>query len=253
MGKVLVNESTLTSIADAIREKRGITSTIKPAEMPAEIKSIIADGVDFKSLVDGTITQLTLGEEVATDGVLSLRQYAFANLDKLKSLTIDEGITEIKMTEWHDIDTPFFATGWDSRCAITLPSSLEYIGDYVFSNMVFRGSLVLPEGLKSIGTSSFDCDRLSTSVGVSDIVIPASVETIGDRAFYDVSYSNVYFKGTPNSIGSMAFYHRADPQVDGTYRTRYIYVPWSKGQGPTISGLNNYTEIVYDYVYDEEV
>lgn len=40
MGKVLVNESSLTNIADAIREKNGSSDTYKPAEMGEAIRAI---------------------------------------------------------------------------------------------------------------------------------------------------------------------------------------------------------------------
>ena len=40
MSKVLVDESILYNIADAIREKNGTDETYKPSEMADEIKSI---------------------------------------------------------------------------------------------------------------------------------------------------------------------------------------------------------------------
>lgn len=44
MAKVLVNDSSLTSIADAIREKTGGTDTYKPSEMAGAIASITTGG-----------------------------------------------------------------------------------------------------------------------------------------------------------------------------------------------------------------
>lgn len=44
MGKVLVNESSLTGIADAIRGKNGTTTTYKPSEMAAAITAITGGG-----------------------------------------------------------------------------------------------------------------------------------------------------------------------------------------------------------------
>ena len=46
MAKVLVNESSLSSIADAIREKLGVSETYKPSEMGLAIKNI-----DYKTLL----------------------------------------------------------------------------------------------------------------------------------------------------------------------------------------------------------
>ena len=44
MSKVLVNESSLTGIADAIRGKNGSTDTYKPSEMAAAITAISGGG-----------------------------------------------------------------------------------------------------------------------------------------------------------------------------------------------------------------
>ena len=44
MSKVLVNESSLTGIADAIRSKNGSTDTYKPSEMAAAITAISGGG-----------------------------------------------------------------------------------------------------------------------------------------------------------------------------------------------------------------
>ena len=51
MGKVMVNESSLTAIGEAIRGKNGTTNTYKPSEMAAAISNIPAGGnLDFSNL-----------------------------------------------------------------------------------------------------------------------------------------------------------------------------------------------------------
>ena len=250
MGRVLVNESTLTSIADAIREKRGTTSTIKPAEMANNIKAITGDGIDYKALAIGTAKEITIPYKISENGVLTLKGGTFGGL-KLDTLSFDEGITKIECASTYY--PPFY---WSVANTIYFPSSLTYIGDGAFKGCVVNDNLIFSEGLTYIGAAVFAPDinidgaSSNESSFASKIVIPTSVETIGTRAFYDVRFSEVYFKGTPTEIGASAFYHDA---TGSNTNKRYIYVPWSKGQGPTISGLNNYTEIVYDYVYDEEV
>lgn len=44
MGKVSINELTLTNIGDAIREKTGKTDLIAPGDMPTEIRGIVSGG-----------------------------------------------------------------------------------------------------------------------------------------------------------------------------------------------------------------
>ena len=61
MAKVLVSESILTAIADAIREKLDTTDTYKPSEMAEAVESISGGGDDYtmyeymNGLYDGSI------------------------------------------------------------------------------------------------------------------------------------------------------------------------------------------------------
>jgi hypothetical protein len=58
MAKYLVKDTTMSNIADAIREKTGLTSAIYPANMPSYIRSIVSgtqsstDGIP-----DGVVTE----------------------------------------------------------------------------------------------------------------------------------------------------------------------------------------------------
>lgn len=61
MAKVFIQESTLTSIGDAIREKTGTTAKIAPGNMPAKIRSIETGGggyepTDRELRLDGDMT-----------------------------------------------------------------------------------------------------------------------------------------------------------------------------------------------------
>lgn len=65
MAKVLVNESSLTGIADAIRGKNGSTDTYKPSEMAAAITAISGGGEPVIEALSVTSN----GTYTATDGV----------------------------------------------------------------------------------------------------------------------------------------------------------------------------------------
>ena len=65
MSKVLVNESSLTGIADAIRSKNGSTDTYKPSEMAAAITAISGGGEPIIEALDITSN----GTYTAPDGV----------------------------------------------------------------------------------------------------------------------------------------------------------------------------------------
>lgn len=252
MSKVLINTETLTSIADAIREKNFSDNTYKPAEMPGAIKGIVGGSYDIKGLISGEIKELNIPYSFSTEGSLALRADAFSALPNVESITIEEGITKIFLT--YSGSNAFLGTGrLSNNLQLTLPSTLKIIGKNVFEDCNYRmDELILPEGLEIIETDAF---RYYAGSGVSPrakkIVIPASVKTIGENAFNGVSFNEVYFKGTPESIGNQAFYEKHNPLTSGGYQTVTIYVPWSKGNGPAITGYHKDTVIVYDYNYND--
>lgn len=64
MAKVLVNETSLTSIADAIREKNGTAATYKPSEMAAAIAAIEVGGNDDTKLHwEGNLEKWNYGDQ----------------------------------------------------------------------------------------------------------------------------------------------------------------------------------------------
>lgn len=63
---------------------------------------------------------------------------------------------------------------------VSLPDTLEEIGDQAFCGCGNLKAICFPEGLKTIGDSAFwDCDALE------EIALPASLESIGSEAFGD--------------------------------------------------------------------
>ena len=59
MAKVLVNESSLSGIADAIRGKNGSTNTYKPNEMAAAITAIETGGTTDTNTIKGMLSYVT--------------------------------------------------------------------------------------------------------------------------------------------------------------------------------------------------
>lgn len=252
MEKVLINNSTLTSIADAIRSKTNSIETYKPSEMPAAIHAMSMEGIDFKGLVDGSIKSFHIPYGASDNGVLTLRYQAFAQLTSLESLSFGEGITEIKFykdnysTDYDDV--PFLGAGYDNKCAIILPSTIKSIGKMVFQDVIYN-SLELPEGLEHIGEAAFRSYAYNRVASIGNLIIPSTVKTIDKDAFRNIQVSAVYFKGTPESIEDYALYFAKNYYLDGTSGYPTIYVPWSERKGPAITGTNS--TIVYDYTYTE--
>lgn len=86
MANVLISEDTMTDIADAIRSKKGVSTTYKPSDMPSAIESI-SGGIT----PTGTIN-------IATNGTHDVTNYASANVAVPQGIT-PTGTKQISITE----------------------------------------------------------------------------------------------------------------------------------------------------------
>lgn len=93
---------------------------------------------------------------------------------------------------------------------ITIPNSVEIIGDYAFSDCYKLTSLSLPTSLQSIGSFAFySCTELNT------IIIPNSVITIGDYAFNGCENLTRYVLGSKiEEIGVYALGYQEKEKLD---------------------------------------
>ncbi len=67
---------------------------------------------------------------------------------------------------------------------------VEHIGDYAFYYLWGNYEIVIPDGVRTIGSCAF------TSTGLAEITLPNSLEMLDESAFSNVSLKNVYYKGT---------------------------------------------------------
>ena len=104
--------------------------------------------------------------------------------DTLKSVTIENGITEIP---------PSCFSNCGKITEITIPASVISIGESAFSGTSLK-NLEIPNGVQTIGKSAFSNTRL---VSVS---VPASVTTIGENAFVAQATTNVTLNKKTNEI-----------------------------------------------------
>lgn len=126
-------------------------------------------------------------------GLTKIEKLSFAHMYGLKTeVVIPEGVTELG-------EGAFVCSYMPS---VSLPSTLKKIGKQAFQ-FARLTKITLPNGLETIGDEAFDGCRFKKA-----IVLPASIKSIGKKAFYGYSY---YGSGT---LG--AYFLGAAPQIVGT-------------------------------------
>lgn len=154
---------------------------------------------------DGAFYGSGLVSMAVPDTVASIGHSAFAVCASLTSLSIGSGVTEIP----------------DSMCnsdvslaSVTLPGTITAIGSGAFQSCAKLTAITLPLGLKTIDSFAFN------DSGLTSLDVPASVESIGQRAI-EGGIPVTVRATTPPSITSGAFV--------GTFvgTPSHIYVPAS--------------------------
>ncbi len=86
---------------------------------------------------------------------------------------------------------------------VSMPSTIENVGDYAFYNCSNLASVVLRKSIQTIGNYAFyNCSKLS------EIALPDTVTVIGDYAFYNCSNIQAFtVSKTLRTVGNYAFYN----------------------------------------------
>ena len=126
----------------------------------------------------GGSTGIAFGKDLKTIG-----SGAFNGCFALESFKVDSANTKYYTDEYGIIynkektELLLYPAGRSTDKTVTLPSTVETIGDNAFRGSGIR-SIVLPEGLKTIGIGAFsDC------VYLNEITLPDTVKEIGSFAF----------------------------------------------------------------------
>ncbi len=147
------------------------------------------------------LTSVTIGNSVTSIG-----EYAFRGCSGLTSMTIPNSVTTIGEAAFY---------GCSGLTSVTIGNSVNSIGEYAFYNCYRLTSVTIPNSVTSIGNAAFcgcsgltsvtvdknngkydsrdNCNAIidtSTNtliVGCKNTIIPNSVTSIGDGAFYGCS------------------------------------------------------------------
>lgn len=188
--KYVIDESTLSGIADSIRAKKGTTADIVPEDMPEEIASIEGGGGD--TTVEDGLIEHTLST-YSNDRVTSIGYGTFHRNVNLKSISFPNVTSVNNYAFW----------GCKLLSTIDIPK-LQTIGSYAFNgNSVVN--LVLPE---LITAESY---AFGSMLACKTVVAPKLV-TVGANCFRGVNGSKLQKVdfGAVEELANNAFYSNSN-------------------------------------------
>ena len=160
--RVLIKESTLTALADAVRAKTGTEADLLPSEMSVAVDGIEPAGAYKEALngmIDGTITEIESQAE-------SIGEYAFYKRPSLTTANFPV-VTSIGS----------FAFGYcSSLTTVDFPAATS-IGDYTFYNCTSLKALILrkSDAICTLLSSSAFTTSTPIASGTGYIYVPRSV------------------------------------------------------------------------------
>ena len=183
MSKVLVTESYLTDISNAIRSKNGSTSQYKPSEMAGAINDITTqDNTVLNSILDRSIS----GNYVNND-LTEIGYAAFSNCTSLTSATFTK-VTKVGESAF------YFCMSLES---ISLPEVKEIKGQsFVFCPLK---SISMPK-IEVLGSDDDDYGVFDAYCGITTINIPSTIQSIGKNAFESTNITTINIDKPANSI-----------------------------------------------------
>ena len=216
-GELLIPDGVTSIGANAFAKCDGFGGTLS---LPDSVKTV---GESAFYLCEG-FTGLKLSA-----GLTKIERYSFAHMYGLKTkVVIPEGVTEIGESAFSCSYMP----------SVRFPSTLKKIGKEAFYNC-FRYldncTITFSDGLEVIGDEAFGFCYFKKA-----IVLPASIKSIGKKAFDGYRYS-----GKRNDIPIGAYFLGAAPQIVGTGHANcsfpsdwmLFYLPGTSGwTGDTYAG-----------------
>lgn len=182
-----------------------ITGYISSASADIEIPSII-DGKNVTKIGKQAFNYCSsLTSIIIPDSVISIEEYAFVGCSSLASITIPNSVISIE---------EYAFVGCSSLASVTIPNSVTSIGEYLFVDCSSLTSINVLNGNKNysdIDGVLFNKDQSKLVCypnGRTDdsYIIPDSVTSIGDYAFYYCSsLTSIIIPDSVTRIGYGAF------------------------------------------------
>ena len=245
--KSVVIEDGVTSIGDCAFVR---FTNLKSISIPASVETIgfltfdgctslerfdVAEKNAVYSSVDGVLfskdkTTLKLyprnkadTEYAIPDGVKTIAKFAFYECQNLQKLSLPASVETIDLSGvdicWSltEINVAEDNANYCSVDGVLFSKDRSTLISYPRGNTAEQ--YVIPDGTKTVENRSFRCSKYIRSV-----VIPASVESIGQITFYDCALTDVYFTGTQEQWDSILSQNEFTSGVDGA-TVHCDYVP----------------------------
>ena len=131
----------------------------------------------------------------ANDGFVIEEDVLIKYIGQEKNVVIPEGIISIGKSAFSDTDI----------VSVIIPDSVAAIAEHAFYNCRYLENVSLSYNLESIRTACFaDC------LSLKSLIIPTSVQFIGDGAFSNICALTIYIPDSVYSIGDFAFWGSED-------------------------------------------
>lgn len=159
---------------------------------------------------------------VVNEGITRIGDNAFNDLYLVETVSLPDSITELGASCFR---------GCEKLFAVEIPEGVRAIKDGTFMYCRNLTEVELSEGIITIGNSAFYMcsslveinipDGVTTidvcafeSAGLERVFLPASLERIGDNAFYQCPIEKVYYAGSRSSWNGIAFEHGNEEFTD---------------------------------------
>ena len=187
MSKVLVTESYLTDIGNAIRNKNGSTTKYKPSEMAGAINDITSQTAQDNTVLNSILDRSISGNYV-NDDLTEIGEYAFARCANLTSATFTK-VTKIVKGSF------FYCRSLES---ISLPEVKE-IEASSFNYCSSLESISMPK-IEVLGSDKDLSGIFNSSYKMTTINIPSTIQSIGKNVFKNTNITTINIDKPANSI-----------------------------------------------------
>ena len=171
---------------------------IRKITLPEGLTKIDSDGLAFNSLSEIKLPSTTnyLGSFALYANSLRSIDYNNSVITYMGNAVVNanylddsQAFVYAKNSDGTDDKTKLISYGGANRSTVTVPNNVKEIGNSAFFSD-WISSVILPEGLETIGTSAFHACSLSGSV-----ILPSTVTSIGSSAFIKTTRYSRYNAG----------------------------------------------------------